>query len=201
LTRGQPEIVDYILRYVKNLSWSYSLAEVEQYIFEKIIFAGIRDNTGQIILPENPIFQEIKNDIIIVNGSALQWLKMRPENMYNLKPREFEEVMAELLEKRGYKVDLTQATRDGGKDLIIARHDDIGNFIYYVECKQYRQDRPVGVNLVRELAGTVDADKVTAGIMITSSYFSPDAVDFSNKSKHRLSLVDYIKLREWLAKI
>jgi len=201
LTRGQSEIIDFILRYVKNLSWSYSLAEIENYIFENIIFAGIRDNTGRIILPENPIFQEIKSDIIIVNGHALQKLKMNPQMMHQLKPREFEEMMAELMEKRGYNVDLTKATRDGGKDLIVARHNDFGNFIYYVECKQYRPENPVGVNMVRELMGTVHADKVTAGILITSSYFSPDAISYSKKVEHQISLVDFMRLREWLNNI
>ncbi|MFD0763233.1 restriction endonuclease [Mucilaginibacter lutimaris] len=201
LTRGKPDIIKIILRYVENLREPYTLAEVEKFIFEKIAFAGIRDTAGQIILPENPIFQEIKNDIIIVNGNTLEKLKKNPELMHKLTPREFEEMTAELFEKQGYKVDLTQATRDGGKDLIVARRDDIGDFIYYVECKKYGPKNPIGVNLVRELLGTVHADKVTAGVMITSSYFSPDAIEFSKKEKHRLSLVDYVQLKEWLSKI
>jgi len=103
-----------------------------------------------------------------------------------------------LWRKGGYKVDLTKATRDGGKDLIIANHSDIGNFIFYVECKKYSPTIPVGVNLVRELAGTVLADRVTAGIMVTSSYFSPDAINYSTQVKHQLSLIDYLKLKDWI---
>jgi len=201
LTQGEPYIIDTLLFYLQLWDKPYTIEQIRSIIFENIKVQGIRDTSGQVVTLENPIFQQVRNDIQIVNANALQWLKMRPENMYKLKPHEFEEVMAKLMEKQGYKVDLTQATRDGGKDLIIARHDDIGNFIYYVECKQYQPKNPVGVHLVRELMGTVHADQVTAGILITSSYFSPDAKAYANKVKHQLGLVDFVKLREWLKKI
>lgn len=200
-TQGNPYIIDTLLFYLRIWDRAYTVEQIQSIIFENIRVQGFHDKSGLIVTTENPIFYQVKNDIQIVNANALQWLKMRPENMYNLTPREFEEVMAELLEKQGYKVDLTQATRDGGKDLIIARRDDIDNFIYYVECKQYHSKNPVGVHLVRELMGTVHADQVTAAILITSSYFSRDAKAYANKVKHQLGLVDFIKLREWLKKI
>jgi restriction endonuclease Mrr len=34
--------------------------------------------------------------------------------------------------------------------------------------------------------------------MITSSYFSPAAKDYSQQIKHQLSLVDFIRLKNWL---
>ncbi|WP_084651512.1 restriction endonuclease [Ottowia thiooxydans] len=143
---------------------------------------------------------QVESDIRVINGRLLEAIQRDSNAIHALTPRQFEEFVAELMEKRGYKVDLTKATRDGGKDLIIANNLDIGNFIYYVECKKYSPTNPVGVNLVRELAGTVLTDRVTAGIMVTSSYFSPDAIKFSNQIKHQLSLIDYIKLKEWINK-
>lgn len=77
---------------------------------------------------------------------------------------------------------------------------DVGNFMCYVECKKYAPTNPVGVNLVRELVGAMSADRATAGIMITSSYFSPDAIKFSKIFQHQLGLVDFIQLKEWLKK-
>ena len=118
--------------------------------------------------------------------------------MFDISPRQFEEFVAELMAKRGYEVDLTKATRDGGKDLIIASNKDLGDLIFYVECKQKALTKPVGVHLVRQLAGSIFADRVTAGIMITSSYFSTAAKDYSQQIKHQLSLVDFIRLKDWL---
>lgn len=78
---------------------------------------------------------------------------------------------------------------------------DFVPFLIYVECKQYAPDRPVGVNLVRELYGTISADEATAGLLITSSYFSKDAINFKNKVKHRLNLMDYVQLISEIQKL
>lgn len=67
--------------------------------------------------------------------------------------------------------------------------------------QKYAPDRPVGVNLVRELYGTISADKATAGLLITTSYFSQDAINFKNQVSHQLSLIDYVKLISEIQKI
>lgn len=196
LANGQPFLLQLIAQYLND--YNYNIDDIIKLINENFKYQGKLQRTGGVILESSPEFQYIKSDIRVVNESILQKIKFRPNDIYNLTSRQFEEMVAELMIKRGYLVDLTKATRDGGKDLIIASHNDIGNFIYYVECKKYAPTNPIGVKLVRELAGTISADKVTAGIMITSSYFSPDAIQFSEKFRHQISLIDFIKLKEWI---
>ena len=89
---------------------------------------------------------------------------------------------------------ICQQTRDGGKDLIILDHREIGNFLIYAECKHYAPDRPVGVNVVSDLVGRMAADRATAGMVVTSSYFSPDAKVFQSKFEHQMKLIDFVKL-------
>ena len=149
----------------------------------------------QLILPETP---QIITDIRFVNQKILDRINRNPYEMYNLSPRQFEIMCAELYEERGYKVILTQETRDGGKDLIILDNRDIGRFKVYGECKRHAPDNPVSVNVVKQLAGNVWADKVTAGIVITSSYFSPDAKEFANRFEHQLSLMDFNHLQQMM---
>ena len=64
----------------------------------------------------------------------------------------------------------------------------------YAECKRYSQKHPVNVGLVRELYGTIEADKATAGIMVTTSYFSKDARKFQEKISGRMNFIDYSEL-------
>lgn len=197
-TQGNPYLIKLISYYLNDPYHLYTVNDILKMISDNISVSGIIDLNGKPIATGSREFGQIVSDIKIFNNSILSKIKMNPSEMYRLKPREFEEFIAELMLKQGYVVDLTQVTRDGGKDLIMARHGDIGNFIYYVECKQYQPKNPVGVQLVRQLAGTILADQVTAGIMITSSYFSSDAIQYSQKLKHQLSLVDYVKLKQWL---
>lgn len=196
LANGQPFLLKLIAQYLNENK--YNFEDIIRLINDNFNYRGKLKSTGGIILDTSPEFQHITSDIRVVNESILQKIKLRPNDIYNLTSRQFEEMVAELMINRGYQVDLTKATRDGGKDLIIANHTDIGNFLYYVECKKYAPNNPIGVNLVRELAGTISADRVTAGIMITSSYYSPDAIQFSENFRHQISLVDFIKLKEWI---
>ena len=144
-----------------------------------------------LILQEAP---KIITDIRVVNKRILDKIGRQPQAIYQLTPRQFEIMVAELFEERGYKVELTQQTRDGGKDLFILDHREVGNLMIYAECKQHAPDRPVGVNVVSDLVGRMTADRATAGIVVTSSYFSPDAKTFQSKFEHQMTLIDFIKL-------
>lgn len=163
----------------------------------------------EIFKPDKETDEEIdkkESAIIIlspVNDRLLKYLSENPEAFYQLKDRKFEEVMAEIYSKLGYKVELTKATRDGGKDIIIRRPEILGDFIYYVECKKYAPNNPVGIGLVKNLVGTVDADRVNGGILATTSYFTPDARKFvtDNKYDYQIQMHDYNKIREMLNRV
>ena len=136
-----------------------------------------------IILEEAP---KIITDLRFVNKRVLDRISRRPEEIRHLSHRQFEELVAELFEERGYKVELTKQTRDGGKDLIILDHREIGNFLIYAECKHYAPNNPVGVSVISDLIGRMTADRATAGMVVTSSYFSPDAKVFQSKFEHQM---------------
>ena len=138
-----------------------------------------------------------------VNDMVLKYLSENPEALYQLTDRDFEIVMAEIYSKLGYKVELTKKTRDGGKDIIIRKPEILGDFIYYVECKKNAAKRHIGVGLVKNLVGTVDADRVNGGILATTSYFTPDAKRFivDNKYDYQIQMHDYNKIRELLNRV
>lgn len=111
--------------------------------------------------------------------------------------------MAEIYNKLGYKVELTKATRDGGKDIIIRKPDILGDFIYYVECKRYAANNPVGVGIVRALDGVINMDRVNGGIIATTSYFAQDAKDLilNHNLNFQIKLHDYNMIRNLLNRV
>ena len=46
-----------------------------------------------------------------------------PKLLYRISPRDFEKLIAEIFSIHGFMVDLTQKTRDGGRDIIAIRSD------------------------------------------------------------------------------
>lgn len=151
----------------------------------------------EIVVPK----PEIIRGITFVNDSLIQQAKANPRIMYEFTPRQFEEMVCELFEKQGFHVSLTKQTHDGGKDLIVLRKDYLGECCVYMDCKKYRPDRPVGVGLVRELYGAVEADKVTAGRIVTTSYFSKEAIEFTETVRYRMSLMDFHEIVQNLERI
>ena len=106
--------------------------------------------------------------------------------------------MAELYEREGFKVELTQATRDGGVDLYLVQHTAFGRLLTVVDCKRHRADRPVGVGVVRQMLGTVNDTGASAGVVATTSRFSKDAEKLAGRYPFRLGLQDYFDLHTML---
>ena len=139
---------------------------------DRLLRGEIYDFNEQIILPERELITEIKPHIIHTNEALVERLQQQPDLLYELPPRKFEELVADLLTNLGYDIELTPATRDGGKDILAQMNTPHGNMLCLVEVKKHRADKPVGVALVRQLYGTlVDADATSAMLVATSSVY------------------------------
>lgn len=148
--------------------------EINAKIVDKIFSLEQKDNNEKsTIITLSPI-----------NNRVLKYLSENPLAFYQLDDREFEIVMAEIYNKLGYEVELTKATRDGGKDIIIRKPEILGDFIYYVECKKNAPKRHIGIGIVKNLVGTISTDRVNGGILATTSYFTSDAKRFISDNKY-----------------
>ncbi|GAB4054934.1 restriction endonuclease [Catellatospora paridis] len=111
------------------------------------------------------------------------------ENLRTLRsvsPRTLEIVVSRLYSRMGYEVELTQASKDGGRD-VVATSVELGRRErLLIECKQV--GKPVGVELVRQLLGVVAAEIPTRGVLITTSSFTAGAIRLG--ADHRLELID-----------
>lgn len=167
---------------------------------------GYRTSILEEILPiDNKISESNVNGIITISksiwSSLSEKLILKPELIYKISPRQFEEFIAELLSKEGLSVQLTPQTHDGGRDILAFCNTPVGKHLYYVECKRNSPNRPVDVSVVRSLHGVLISDKATAGMIVTTSYFSNEAKKYSSEIKHQMSLRDYHDLKTWISKI
>jgi hypothetical protein len=159
---------------------------------------GILGPDGLPIREEDLQGSPIITDIISTNEKLLRMVRDDPATMYNLSPRQFEELVAELLDKQGYEIELTPPSKDGGFDMYAARKDGLGEFLYLVECKRYAPVYPVGVGVVRALYGVVQKMKATAGIVVTTAQFTRGAKEFQQSVSYQIALRDYLHLQQWL---
>ena len=127
-------------------------------------------------------------------------LSHNPHDLHRLKPRQFEELICELFNREGMEATLTQQTHDGGKDIIVHSKDHFGSHLYLVECKKFSPTRAISVDIIRSLYGVVEENKASGGLIITTSYFSREALKLHQKLQYRLDLKAYKNLCNWLNK-
>ncbi len=173
----------------QHFEFLWSNAREIQPLYEDLLASSTPELSGRIVVASNEWWSEIFRELL-----------MAPKNLFSIEPRKFEELVAELLIREGMDVHLTQASRDGGRDILAFTETAVGRHLYLVECKRYAAKRPVDVGWIRALYGVVEQERATAGLIVTTSYFTPDAVKFSNTVKHRISLRDQEELIEWIRK-
>ncbi|MDH5858926.1 restriction endonuclease [Lampropedia aestuarii] len=133
-----------------------------------------------------------------IDEEVKKYLKKHPQKLYELSPRKFEELVASILQDLGFEVELTQATRDGGRDIIAHVRNAVSSYLTYIECKRYAADNKVGVGIVREIIGVHHIRKPTKSIIVTTSFFSKDAIKEAEKMESQLDLKDFTDIKVWL---
>ncbi len=157
----------------------------------------IESQTGQ---SAEQTIQIVKPKLISATDEIIRNLKLRPEDIYDLPPRKFEELLAALLENLGWKVQLTPASCDGGCDILAYLETDLANLLCLVEAKRYRADRPVGVELIRTLYGTLNDHQASSALLVTTSHFTKGAKDFRSRHAYEINLKDFHDIQQWIAK-
>ena len=134
-----------------------------------------------------------------LESELILYLKKHPEFLYEISPRKFEELVAEIFKNQGFNVELTPQTRDGGYDIIAVENNLLtGKNIYLIECKKYSMDNTVGIGVIQRMLGVVTQQKVNKGIIATTSLFTKDAIQGATHSAHLLELKNYQNLLEWI---
>jgi restriction endonuclease Mrr len=142
--------------------------------------------------------QSIIEVVSFVDRSLLERLQKNPDDLRLLDRRKFEELVAELFLGFGYEVELTQRTRDGGKDVIAIKRAEV-DVRFLIACRRPNPGNPVRVSAVRELYGVKVSDGASKAIFATTTHFTEDAKLFSEKIRWDLELRDFEAIKEWIA--
>jgi len=169
------------------------------HVYKYILEGTIEERIDKILREKQLLFDELVDDVSIDLKSKLtseelfglfgltppEHAKSSPRgtksaaNYAEMSGVEFEEYVKRVLERKGWRVETTPLTRDGGIDLIARRNDDVDiEVTLYVQCKNHSS--PVGVDVARELNGSLPKQlSGTRGVLVCPSGFTADAVAFA----------------------
>jgi len=169
------------------------------HVYKYVCEETIEERIDEILRSKQLLFDELVDDVTIDLRSALtseelfglfgmippQGAKTSPGNaravpeFATMSGPEFEQYVGGLLQRKGWHVESTPLSRDGGVDLIARRFDDVGaESVLYIQCKN--QSNPVGVPVVRELNGALPSLQTgVRGVVVCPSGFTADARAFA----------------------
>lgn len=147
------------------------------------------------------------SNIVVPNwaGSSPTYILIAQDLLRNgrvlsdLNWRDFERLIGDLLESEGWNVKVTQATRDGGFDVLAIKSDSVMGQIKSVwQAKKYGTNNKVKLSEVRELSAIRDEQKATKGIIVTTNHLTKDAIEWVKRDTYRLEYKDRMDLEKWL---
>ena len=113
--------------------------------------------------------------------------------------RDFERLIAALLETDGWAVAVTQMTRDGGIDVVATKDDPILGVLRSVwQAKKYKSSNKVKLREVRELSAIREDARATKGFIVTTSSLTRDAIAWVKRDLYRLGYKEHDHVKEWL---
>ena len=180
----------------------HSLSPVASRLYPQSVAAALRNIRAfrQILQDrgEEPPAQ-LRAVVTEITARLIEYLRHHPRALYRLRPRQFEELVAEILASYGWEVHLTPPSRDGGYDIFAVSKDVSGvKSPWIIECKKYAEHRKVGVDIVRALYGTSAVLRQGANALLaTTSYFTKGARAFK-ASRYDLELKDFHAVLQWV---
>lgn len=162
------------------------LQTVPVNVFKYTCVGTIEERIDRLLEQKQDLFDKLVDDVSLDVSTALTSdelfglfgleapLHARKEYPQRSTGLELEARCAQILERRGWKVERTPRSRDGGVDVIGSRNDEVGiEQLIYVQCKDHM--RPVGVQLVREFIGALPTGVNVYAVLASPTGLTSDA--------------------------
>ena len=150
----------------EGLTWVLPLLNINPMKALKAL--GMYFDAECIYMPDDRIYG-ISDAMDIIEEKYIKSASDKNAYIFSLTSREFEILIAILYEALGYKVNLTKATRDGGKDIIAEINENERKEKVFVECKLYKTCE-LKKETVRALGYTMLSEEATRAVIFTSGY-------------------------------
>ncbi|MCB1512729.1 MAG: restriction endonuclease [Hyphomicrobiaceae bacterium] len=136
---------------------------------------------------------------LVPSIGLLQKVQHRLIQLDDLSWRDFEVLIAEMLEADGYSVELMRGTKDDGVDVVAVKDFGVMGLMKSIwQAKKNHIDRKVGLSTVRELADTRLELKASKAFIVTTSFLTHGALQRVERDKFLLGKVDRDDLDKWI---
>lgn len=209
------EVIYLIARKVTSPAYYYSdLNRMQSLEFIVDRLAEAMSSTGSSVTPDalvNEIIFRLKKEVLpeikrvqVVNATAqmLEVLRRDYANVFQLSPESFELLICDRLSAMGFDIERVGSTNtpDGGVDIIAWPHKPTPfPFLLAAQVKHHmRPTKKTGPSAVKDLQAVLSSQPFQAGLLVTSTTFTPNARWFAANQPHLIRLRDMDDLQRWI---
>ena len=139
----------------------------------------------------------IHGDFDALNEELYEYFGKNSDQLARLHWREYEKLIAELLQAQGFQVELGPGSADGGVDIRLMQRDPIGDMLTLVQVKKYSKNRRIDLQAVQALHGAKEAERADGSMFVTTSDYQPCAKGFAGRENVRMGLHVSDDVRKW----
>ena len=134
--------------------------------------------------------------------ALLEKLRKHRADIDNLHWREFERLIALMLEQDGWEVNIQRGSKDEGIDIIAEKDSGpAGRFQTLWQAKKKTPGKKVGLPVIRELADVRQQYGASKAILVTTTHLTRGASARIERDKYVLGKVDRHELEAWIARV
>lgn len=137
----------------------------------------------------------IEADVADVSGDIYSYFAQRPQELYRLPHRKFEELISSIFAARGWKTKVGPGSGDGGVDVRVWQESPLGDSLTLIQAKRYAIHNPIGLEAVAALEAHSKRESAN-GLFITTSRYLPGAREWAGR-EGVLQLADSTNLQDW----
>ena len=135
---------------------------------------------------------------LLIRSISHEFAKMvaeEPAILEHLEWRDLERVIGRVMEGLGFRVTLTPASKDKGKDLILVCNVSDGEASFIVELKHWRSGKRVGKQSVTDFMQVIVAENRSGGLFLSTSGYASDAFQgLTEITRQSLRFGDHLKV-------
>ena len=136
----------------------------------------------------------------VIDLDLYRSIQANPELLRTIEWRVFERLLADMLERFGFEVELQRGTRDGGVGIFAVKRIGVfGPERFLIQAKRWKNK--VGVEPVQQLVFLQSHLHVTKSCLATTATFTKGALQLGKQYAWQLELRDFDGLKTWVDQV
>ena len=137
---------------------------------------------------------------VYLDQRFLDYLAKNEGKLEKIHWRNFERLCAEFFKRKGFVVELSPPTNDGGIDIRIWSDENFKKVspLIVIQCKRHKKSNKVDIEYIKAFWTDLLFEKAKRGLLATTSHIAPGGIKICKVRKWPLSFAENESVKKWV---